>query len=180
MNMKQFADWLSEKLYLGGRIRVEEMDDISFALEVVLSHIISFGTILLIGVIFDKSIETLIFVFMFGLFRTLNNRYHAETFLQCFLLTVGSLLVSLFISEIILSQFQTQFIILLSILNIILVVFSNSAYKHTISMEYIVLMIALNVVVVACIAIIDKRLLIYIETVALILIISTVFSKQNE
>ena len=99
--MERFADWLSEKLYLNGKIKIEEMDDIAFALEVVISHIISFGTILLIGFILNKNIESAIFIFMFGLFRTLNNTYHAKTFFQCFILTVGSFLLSMLTSYII-------------------------------------------------------------------------------
>lgn len=178
--MERFADWLSEKLYLRGQIEIDQLDDISFALEVVFSHVISFGTVLLIGFIFNKNVEILIFIFMFGIFRTLNDRYHAKTFLKCFVLTVGSFLVSVFSSEIIIPELQNQFIIFLSLLNIILVIFSNNTHKKPIIMKYVVLMTILNLVIIACIPIIDKTLLVYIAVIAMILTISSIFSIENE
>lgn len=178
--MERFSNWLSEKMYLGAQIKAEERDDVCFALEVILSHLLTFGTILLIGLTYEKGFETLIFVFLFALFRTLDDSYHAKTFFRCFVLTVGSFLISFLISEIIIFEFQNKFIILMSILNIILVVSSNHFYKHHMAIKYRFLMILLNVAIVACLPIVNKALLIYIELVALMLIISTLFYKKYE
>ncbi len=171
--MERFADWLSEKLYLNGKIKIEEMDDIAFALEVVISHIISFGTILLIGFILNKNIESAIFIFMFGLFRTLNNTYHAKTFFQCFILTVGSFLLSMLTSYIIHIEFQMQFIVFLCTLNIVMILV-NYSYNQSVFLKYSLLMIVLNMAVIFVLPIFENTILIFVEMISAILIISTI------
>lgn len=171
--MERIADLLSEKLYLNAKIKINEMDYIAFALEVVFSHIISFGTILLMGFIINKNIESIVFIFMFVLFRTLNSAYHAKTFFQCFILTVGSFLLSILTSYIIHTEFQIQFIVFLCTLNIIMVLL-NYSYNQSLNLNYLLLMIVLNMAVIFVLPILDNTTLIFIEMIATILIISTI------
>lgn len=90
----QISLWFYKKEY----ITLQQVDDITFALEIIFSNLASFLTILLFGITFKFYMETMLFFIVFIGFRTLNDRYHAPTFLRCYILTVGSYLLCLYTS----------------------------------------------------------------------------------
>lgn len=112
----KISRWLLEKEYIDDF----QIEDIRFAIEVVISNLSSFFSILIIGIAIREYLKTILFFIVFIGFGTIKDRYHAETFVKCYFLTVGSFLFCLVVSNLIkLSEinvftFYTVFINLIS------------------------------------------------------------------
>ncbi len=59
-----------------------------YALITMAEHIITVGTILLIGLVFNQFIQTICFLVFFLSLRKRTGGYHADKFWQCYLMTV--------------------------------------------------------------------------------------------
>lgn len=121
--MEKLAVWISEWFVRKNYIHEADSDKIRFALEVVLSNSISFLTILILGIVFRKYVYTAVFVVSFIGFRTMRDRFHADQFGICFLLTVGSYLICIFMPEIVLDQFKIMFFLYLLIFNMMILLY---------------------------------------------------------
>lgn len=115
--MERFSDWLSGRLYAHNQISLNNVNDISFALQVIFSNLLSFGIVVICGVMFQSLRETLIFVLLFAVFRSIDDRYHAKSYLGCLVLTVGSFLITLAISKVLEIHFMGQYILSVALLN---------------------------------------------------------------
>lgn len=115
---KKISNWLLKENY----ITDDQADDIIYALEIVISNILPFSTILILGVVFQQLTKTVLFFLVFVGFRILRDRYHAPTFLKCYILTVGSFISCLVMSLIINLEDQLLFTFYMVILNILLFV----------------------------------------------------------
>lgn len=105
-----------------GYITEQQVDDIRYALEVVISNVLPFITILLLGIKMHQETKMIIFFLVFIGFRTLRDRYHAPTFIKCYFLTVGSFLLCLFTSLVIRQADQLPFTTYVTGLNILLLI----------------------------------------------------------
>ncbi len=71
-----------------------QIDDLTFGLEVILSNLLSLITIAIVGFMIGAPLKTILFLIVFIIFRTICDRYHAETFLACYILTFCSFFYS--------------------------------------------------------------------------------------
>lgn len=118
--MHKFSERMSLLFFKKNYITLDQVDDITFALEIVFSNLASFLTILILGIVWNRYIETFLFFAVFIGFRTLRDRYHAPTFLQCYIMTVGSYLLCLGISLLISPKDQALFSFYIIMLNLLL------------------------------------------------------------
>ena len=88
--MEDFAIFLSKLLLKYDHIRIDQLNDIRYGIEVILSNILSFLTILIFGFLYNQFSVTTLFLLIFISLRFLYEGYHANTFLSCLLLTVSS------------------------------------------------------------------------------------------
>lgn len=125
----KISDWLLSK----NHITLSQKSDIIFSLEVFLSNAISFLSIIVLGFVLDYWNYTIAYLIIFIVFRSLRDRYHARTFLGCYILTVGSFLVCISIVHLISNEFQPSLTIALTIVNSCFLIFqemiSNSLIK---------------------------------------------------
>lgn len=174
--MEKFSDWLSYQLFLKGHIQQSEVYSISFAIQVILSNIASFFTIFLLGIWMKIILEMSLFFLVFIGFRTLNDRYHAKTFLRCFILTVGSFLFSVLVSHLIVSKYALQFVLIIAFFNIFFAFFS-SKFITEISKTFLLLMFIFNISV-AILSLNDTQTIhIFLVTLTLIIVVTTSFAK---
>lgn len=105
-----------------GYITEDHVDDIRYALEVVISNALPFITILFFGNTMKQQPKMIIFFLVFIGFRTLRDRYHAPTFMKCYFLTVGSFFICLVVSQLIQQVDQLLFTTYVVSLNILLLI----------------------------------------------------------
>lgn len=138
--MESFARKISKYLYRRKYINENQIENLRFGIEVVLSNLASLMSIVLLGFILKRTIDAFLFITIFCIARTLRNTYHAPSFLQCYVLTVGSFLLGYAISIIIIPEFYTQFLNYAIGLNLVLIYFisTKSNNKVVISFDFFV------------------------------------------
>lgn len=87
--MERISEFLSIWLIMRKYSQESDKYKLQFAIEVVLNNLLSFVVIMIFGILLNRIILTFIYVFLFIMFRSLRDRYHASTFLNCFILTIG-------------------------------------------------------------------------------------------
>lgn len=181
--MERIAKGISHWFLDRGYILEEQEDQLRFGLEVFLSNGFSFLTILLIGFLLHRTLDTFIYVCVFIILRTYDDHYHADTFLKCYLLTVGTYVAALSFSIIILGPFQSQFILLVVLLNLVLLLLAGRASLGTVSSflrnHYLVMCLGLMIVSVLLLVAENAALsiLLIVENFILI-VVSKDFSDQ--
>lgn len=95
--ISKISDYLSYQLYILNKINKDEITDISFSIELLITHFITFLSIVVLGILVNRFENTVLFLLSFILLRKYSNGYHAATFSGCFILT----LLTYFISTII-------------------------------------------------------------------------------
>lgn len=96
--MENFCRKLSIMI-LGGSTNSEEIDHIRFGLEIIITQVVLFSSIFIIGLYTNQVYETFIYIFAFIPLRRLTNGYHAETYTRCYCLTVASYLGIIFLAR---------------------------------------------------------------------------------
>lgn len=76
-----------------------DFENFRFGLEVLLSQLITFFTIVIIGIVLEKIILTIIFLIVFISFRSFKNNFHCRTFFSCFLLTNFTYLLCMIVTK---------------------------------------------------------------------------------
>ena len=92
------ARYISDKLVQEKIILSELKDVYVYGLELILSFLTATFMILLIGIIFHKTILTLVFLFIFIALRRFTGGYHASTYLRCKISTISTYLSVLVLS----------------------------------------------------------------------------------
>ena len=127
--MENFALFLSKLLLKYDHIRIDQLNDIRYGIEVILSNILSFLTILIFGFLYNQFSVTTLFLLIFISLRFLYEGYHANTFLSCLLLTVFSyhfcLIIYLFTPKSLNFGINLGF----CVLNLILLICNKKIYK---------------------------------------------------
>lgn len=87
--MNKISYQIANYAVLQGYIIKEEIEEIRFGVEVILSQCITFLPILIYGFLTHQVIQTIFFLSIFCTLRVLSNGFHCKKFLNCFLLTNG-------------------------------------------------------------------------------------------
>lgn len=86
-NLTNCCEYISNYAIHKSLINKNDFENFRFGLEVLLSQLITFSTIFIIGIVLKKIVQTIFFLVMFISFRSFKNNFHCKTFISCFLLT---------------------------------------------------------------------------------------------
>lgn len=78
-------------------IEETDRDTYEYCFQVFLMNIANFGTIILLGIICKRIIETVIFVIGFSIIRKQAGGYHSSTPFRCYLLSLANYLIFIFL-----------------------------------------------------------------------------------
>ena len=95
------------------------LDVYIYGFELLVSSVIETISLLLIGLLTGKIIDTIIFIISFSSIRVFSGGYHANSYLKCFIVTVAYYLLVLFSAYIMLA-FPNRTIILIAIITLFL------------------------------------------------------------
>lgn len=73
----------------------EDINPLRFSFELMITEMITYITMLVIGIIMNRFFETVIYGIVFGILRKRIQDYHAKTFKMCYLLTILNYIVIL-------------------------------------------------------------------------------------
>lgn len=127
--MEILAVSLSKWLFKKGYIKNDQLNDIRYGVEVILSNFISLISIILIGLIIHQIKITTLFLFVFIGLRFMYEGYHAKKFLSCLLLTVSSYLTCLIIFLFTPPSIRFEVNIGLGFLNLVLLLSNQKSHK---------------------------------------------------
>ena len=161
----------------------KETDDIPFEIyvygfELLLSSLIETGAIILIGCLFGKFLETILFLLSFSSIRFFSGGYHAKSYLRCFIVTLISYFLILLMTDT-LSYLSPNYIVLIAFAIIIysLILFikicpvrSNGKTIFNPQKQKMLSIIVLCINMILAIA-----LLIIYQNIILIIVLPTVF-----
>ena len=91
------------------------LDIYIYGFELLVSSVIETISLLLIGLLTGKLIDTIIFIISFSSIRVFSGGYHANSYLKCFIVTIAYYLLVLFSADIMLA-FPNRTIILIAII----------------------------------------------------------------
>lgn len=101
-------------LFKRGAIGEKNINDVRFGLEVFITHLITFASILVIGIMINHLTETVLFCVIFCHLRSFSNGFHAKTFIQCFMLSNITFLFVLIAQNYIFEYILIMILIILS------------------------------------------------------------------
>lgn len=81
------SNFFARALVKRGTIEEKNVNDVRFGIEVFITHIITFSSIIMIGTMANHFIETILFCIVFCHLRFFSNGFHAKKFIQCFMLS---------------------------------------------------------------------------------------------
>lgn len=87
----------------------------TYGMELIVSSAMEFVTLIAIGIVFSKLVETIIFILAFSFIRFFTGGYHSKTYLRCAVVTVVTYLFVLVDYEL-LVNYASKYVICLSIL----------------------------------------------------------------
>lgn len=85
--MRKFCEIIANYCVKNDIIQSDDMNVLRFGIELVITQLITIGSILLIGLFISEIVQCILFCICFILSRKVFEGYHASTFLRCFLLT---------------------------------------------------------------------------------------------
>ena len=91
---------LTEQMIREKLINSEQKEEYIYAMITLIEKAISIGTILWISILVNKLVPTLLFLVSFFGLRKRTGGYHANTFLICYIETVGTYIILLYINSI--------------------------------------------------------------------------------
>lgn len=98
----EFAEWMVDRL--SGGLDVSEADKkvAAYGIEGIISSMIGYGLVLLLGVIFQCFYEAVVFSIVFSTLRKYVGGYHAKTFLACKCIVCVTFLLEMGLSRLLL------------------------------------------------------------------------------
>ncbi|MBR3415465.1 MAG: accessory gene regulator B family protein [Clostridia bacterium] len=97
--LTRIATFIAKKLLANGLIEEDDTDLYVYGLEVLISTICSFLTVLLLGIVLSEIITALIYLAVLIIIRRFTGGYHARTYIGCNLSCCVIFIVSLYISK---------------------------------------------------------------------------------
>ncbi len=86
--MRNWCEKIAEYFYKCNIIQIYDINPLRFAIELIITQFLTFGTIILLGLIFNDLLSTFIYCIYFVSVRRVLQGYHAKTFRTCYFLTV--------------------------------------------------------------------------------------------
>lgn len=92
--MSNFCQKLAIQFYKWNIIDCEEdINPLRFSFELIITQFMTYSTMIILGIMFHKFYETIIYLLLFTFLRRHIQGYHAETFHMCYILTILNYLV---------------------------------------------------------------------------------------
>lgn len=96
--MTGFCNKLAMMFYKWGIIdNKEDINPLRFSFELMITQCITYLSIIICGILFNKNIETLLYILLFTILRKNIQGYHANTFHMCYILTILNYFIVLFL-----------------------------------------------------------------------------------
>lgn len=126
--MSGFCHKLATLFYKWGILDNEEdINPLRFSFELIITEMITYITMFVIGIVINRFYETVVYGVVFGILRKRIQGYHAKTFKMCFFLTIVNYIVVVW-----LVQFNIDYFFLNIILFIFLCVYFKKEEKRMI------------------------------------------------
>ena len=117
--LKQISESITKRIYQSGLINFEDFDIYVYGLEVLISTVISFLTVLLVGIILSAALDAVLFLSVLIIVRRFTGGYHSKTFIGCNLSCDMLFLTSWHLSRIL--TFKLSFVVLIHLSGIVIV-----------------------------------------------------------
>lgn len=109
--MKRFCEKISRFLLDVDNVTEDEIDEVRFGIELILTQMILFFLLLAIGIFRNMVLETIIFIIALVGLRTFVDGYHADSFYHCMFLTTLLYLGTLYFAD-----FENSYLLIMAIL----------------------------------------------------------------
>ena len=109
--MKRFCEKISIFLLDVDNVTEDEIDEVRFGIELILTQMILFFLLLAIGIFRNMVLETIIFIIALVGLRTFVDGYHADSFYRCMFLTTLLYLGTLYFAD-----FENSYLLIMAIL----------------------------------------------------------------
>lgn len=88
-NMTEYiSDWLTDSLFSNGFINEGDREIYHYSIQVMIEKIIGFSTIFFLAFLWEKLLETIMFVFCFSYIRKYSGGFHSRSFAGCYIGTI--------------------------------------------------------------------------------------------
>ena len=179
--MEYISRMISKSFCKLGYIEANQIEDLRYGLEVVISNAITLLSILVFGIAIHRFTETMIFFSIFIVSRSLRDRYHAKTFMSCFIMTFGTYLLALVLSYVIAAEVQMYWGIYLVLLNCLIVYYTNvlgndDPEKHSDKFDYF--FYVLNCVLLLTSIFAPSQLTVFSSVVTLVIASTSYFNVE--
>lgn len=88
-NMTEYiSDWLTDSLFSNGFIKEGDREIYHYSIQVMIEKIIGFSTIFFLAFLWEKLLETIMFVFCFSYIRKYSGGFHSRSFAGCYIGTI--------------------------------------------------------------------------------------------
>ncbi|MGL5716597.1 MAG: accessory gene regulator ArgB-like protein [Paraclostridium sp.] len=115
--IKSISNRITSFLVCNKSIENEDSEVCSYGLEILISSLINLVVVLILGVIFRKFIQTVVFVICYCSIRQYSGGYHANTHIKCIFTFLCMYLVTVFVSGEIDSVYLKSIVVLIGALN---------------------------------------------------------------
>ncbi|MGX4601779.1 accessory gene regulator ArgB-like protein [Faecalimicrobium sp. JNUCC 81] len=115
--IKSFSNKITYFLINNKSLNSEDSEVCSYGMEVLISSFINTLMVLVIGLIFDKFIETVVFIVCYCSIRQFSGGYHASTHGKCIFTFLCMYLMTIFVAENTYSIHLKPVVVLIGILN---------------------------------------------------------------
>lgn len=122
--MRNFCEYVANEFYIRGIINGEDRNALRFGIELIVTQVITFFSLVVISVLTRNLLECFIYCFFFIWGRKVFEGYHAKTFMNCYILTIMSFLVVLFLHDVNLPYF------LLNVITCIMIIIYTINHKN--------------------------------------------------
>ena len=123
--MRNFFEYVANEFYIRGIINGEDRNALRFGIELIVTQVITFFSLVVISVLTRNLLECFIYCFFFIWGRKVFEGYHAKTFMNCYILTIISFLAVLFLHNVNLPYF------LLNVLTCIMIMIYTVNHKNS-------------------------------------------------
>lgn len=97
--MEDCSRIIAQYLFKKGYLEVNKIEKIRFSLELVFSQIITFSSLLLIGIMISNIFETIQYLLVFIIVKHFTGGFHANTYKGCFSLTLVNFVIVIYASR---------------------------------------------------------------------------------
>ncbi|WP_372998879.1 accessory gene regulator ArgB-like protein [Lutispora sp.] len=99
MLIDSISKTISQKMLDASIIPIEDKDIYYYGLQLIVSTIIKGMGLMAIALLFDKAIEAMIFIGVFGVLRINAGGFHLDTYFKCFVVTSASMMLCIWIGS---------------------------------------------------------------------------------